>query len=291
MRDSLLVGVVPVCMKLELILMSSFVSVNDVKIAYTLAGQGPCVVFLHGWMCNQSFWREQSELLRRQGYQCLTLDFRGHGQSDVPLESYSVQQLVCDLREVLKSLGIEQMVLVGHSMGGMVAQQFCLEHGEHVVGLVLVTTIAADRDGRLISKRIERDSQHMPFLAAFDRHFDHWFSSSTPMTVRDWVKKEMCLTCESPSLALVRSYGCFDQTGRLQQIGIPTLVIGTESDDSTPASQCRELAELIPQSQFVFIEGCGHFPMVENPQRLLQQLLTFLQEIMPSKKGCEDVQR
>jgi len=264
--------------------MSGFLSVNNVRLAYTLSGQGTCVVLLHGWMCNQSFWSEQSELLVGHGYQCLTLDFRGHGRSEVPTAGYSIKQLVNDLREVLKSLAIDQVVLIGHSMGGMVAQQFSLEHGEQVMGLVLVTTIAADRDNRLISKRIAVDSCHMQFSAAFHRHFDSWFSSSTRDGVRDRAKAQMLLTPADPSLALVRSYGCFDQTDRLGDIHIPTLVIGTESDHSTPASQSRELAELIPKARFVLIEDCGHFPMLENPEKLNQELLCFVRETVHSRR-------
>ncbi len=59
--------------------MSSFLSANNVRLAGTLSGQGTCVVLLNGWMCNQSFWSEQSKLLSGHGYQCLTLDFCGHG--------------------------------------------------------------------------------------------------------------------------------------------------------------------------------------------------------------------
>jgi len=264
--------------------MSGFISVNDVRLAYTLSGQGTCVVLLHGWMCNQSFWSEQSELLVSHGYQCLTLDFRGHGRSEVPTAGYSIKQLVSDLREVLKSLAIDQVVLIGHSMGGMVAQQFSLEHGEQVIGLVLVTTIAADRDNRLISRRIEKDSRETSFSIAFHRHFESWFSSNTREGVRNRVKAQMLLTPADPSLALVRSYGCFDQTDRLGEIRFPTLVIGTAFDHSTPASQSRELAERISKAQLVLIEDCGHFPMVENPERLNQKLLSFVQETTRSRR-------
>jgi len=82
----------------------------------------------------------------------LALDFRGHGKSEVTIAGYSIEQLADDVLKILTAIGIDQVVLVGHSMGGMVAQQFCLNHGEQVMELVLVTTIAAGRENRLVSQ-------------------------------------------------------------------------------------------------------------------------------------------
>lgn len=186
--------------------MSNAISVNGVRYAYTLSGQGGVVVFLHGWMCNQEFWRLQRDFFSSQGCGCLALDFRGHGKSEVTNAGYSIEQLADDVWEILKALNIDQVVLVGHSMGGMVAQQFCLNHAEQVRGLVWVTTLAADRGNRLISKRIELDSRQEKFSVAFDRHFDLWFSNRTSGDVRAWVKTQMRLTPEAPALSLVRSY-------------------------------------------------------------------------------------
>lgn len=264
--------------------MSSSISVNDAMFAYSLSGQGVVVVFLHGWMCNQEFWRLQCDLLSGQGYRCLALDFRGHGKSEVTNAGYSIEQLADDVWEILKALHIDKVVLVGHSMGGMVAQQFCLDHGGQVMGLVLVTTIAADRENRMISKRIEKDSRQEQFPVAFDRHFDLWFSNRTPGDVRDWVKTQMKLTPAGPALALVRSYAGFDQTHRLREIRSPTLVIGTQSDHSTPASQSQELAQFILGSDLVLIDDCGHFPMLEKTEKISQELLAFLQKNEGAKK-------
>lgn len=177
---------------------------------------------------------------------------------------------------ILKALNIDQVVLVGHSMGGMVAQQFCLDHAEQVRGLVLATTLVADRGNRLISKRIELDSRQEILSVAFDRHFDLWFLNRTSGDVRAGVKTQMRLTPELPAQALVRSYAGCDPTDRLQKIRSPTLVIGTQSDHSTSASCSQELAQLIPGSDLVLIDDCGHFPMQEKPEEISRELLAFI---------------
>ena len=255
---------------------SDRIGVNGVQLAYTLCGQGAAVVFLHGWMCNRTFWRRQYQELASRNYRCLAIDFRGHGDSEAPPAGYSIQQLSGDVGATMASLGLERAVIVGHSMGGMVAQHFCLEQPEQTAALVLVATIASDPGDRLISKRIASDACPMGFPRAFDRHFDAWFAPGTPKSVRRWVKTQMRSTPEDLGRALVGAYSRFDLTRRLGEIQRPTLVIGTRSDDSAPPGQSRRLAELIPGAQLALIEDCGHFPMLEKPQQLSRKLLPFL---------------
>ncbi|MDE2667355.1 MAG: alpha/beta fold hydrolase [Acidobacteriota bacterium] len=253
------------------------VEVNGVQMAYTLRGQGADVVFLHGWMCNRTFWQRQCRELAGRNFRCLAVDFRGHGDSEAPAEGYSIEQLAGDLSAMMAALEIGPAVIVGHSMGGMVAQQFCLERPEQTAALVLVATIAADAEDRLISKRIAADARRMSFSGAFDRHFDAWFSPGAPHAVRDWVKRQMRSTPDDLGLQLVDAYSRFDLTRRLGEIIRPTLVIGTRSDDSAPPGQSRRLAELIPGARLALIEDCGHFPMLEKPELLSRALLSFLE--------------
>ena len=94
----------------------------------------------------------------------------------------------------------------------------------------------------------------------------------------------MRLTPAAPALSLVRSYAGFDQTHRLQEIRSPTLVIGTQSDHSTPASCSEELAQLIPGLDLVLIDDCGHFPMQEKTEQISQPLLAFLHKNVAAKR-------
>lgn len=256
---------------------SNLIKVNNVQLAYTLQGHGAGVVFLHGWMCNRTFWQRQSQELTNRNFSCLSIDFRGHGDSETPTDGYSMQQLARDVSAMMIALKFEPAIIVGHSMGGMVAQHICLEQPEQTTALVLVTTIASDPEDRLISKRIASDSRQMGLSLAFDCHFDDWFAPGTPQSVRAWVKTQMRCTSEDVSMALVGDYSRFDLTRRLGEIQQPTLVIGARSDDSTPPSQACHLAELISGSRLALIEDCGHFPMLEKPDPFNWELLPFLE--------------
>ena len=255
--------------------MDKHIRTDGINIAYTLSGRGPAVVLLHGWMCNRKFWKEQIQFLSKT-HQVVAPDFRGHGDSDVPEEGYTIEQLADDVCNVLKGIGVSQAVVVGHSMGGMVAQQFCVSHGDHASGLILVTTIAADPEDRLISKRIEKDALRLGFRDAFLRYFDGWFGPGTDPNVTGWVRDQMLHTPENVGLNLVRSYRRFDLRAHLPNLTIPTLVIGTALDASVVPVESKTLAQLIPGAQLFMIDGSGHFPMLETPQAFNKALREFL---------------
>jgi len=261
------------------------IEANGLRLAYTLCGQGSDVVFLHGWMCNRTFWQRQCRELAGRNFRCTAVDFRGHGDSDTPAGGYSIEQLAADLSAMMATLGIGPAVIVGHSMGGMVAQHFCLERPEQTAALVLVATIASDAEDRLISKRIASDATRMGFARAFDRHFDAWFAPGAPESVRGWVKRQMRATPDDLGLELVSDYSRFDLTGRLGEIRRPALVIGTRSDDSAPPGESRRLAGLIPGARLALIEDCGHFPMLEKPESLSRALLPFLETQAVSREN------
>ena len=248
--------------------------VKGCKIAYTLTGSGRPVVLLHGWMCNRRFWKEQIRFLA-DSHQILAPDLCGHGDSDIPAADYTIERLARDVRGLTESLGMEKMVLVGHSMGGMVAQQFCIHHPGRVSALILVTTIAADVKDRLISKRIAAEAGQTGFRDAFLQHFDGWFGPKTAPGLMRWVRDEMLRTPEVVGLSLVRSYQRFDLRAHLPGIRIPTLVICGGSDASAVPDESRALVDLIPGAQMVQIK-CGHFPMLEKPQTFNRAVEDFL---------------
>ena len=251
------------------------VDVEGVRLDYSLSGGGSWVVLLHGWMCSSAFWRATVESLASGGFRCLCLDFRGHGNSEIPDSGYSIERLSVDVELALDSLGVQSATLVGHSMGGMVAQQLCLERPGLIDRVALVATIAADRGDHLISKRMEAEAGAVGFRAAFDKHFPAWFSREADPAVVAWARREMLRTPEPVALALVRSYRHFDLTHRLEEIGVPALIIGCWSDDSAVPEESRILARKLPDARLERIDRCGHFPMLERPRALSRTLLSF----------------
>ena len=109
---------------------------DDVKIAFTTEGIGePAVVFVHGWSCDRSYWRNQMSLFAEQ-YQVVAIDLAGHGTSGVERDDWTVEAFGGDVAAVVKKLGLEKVVLVGHSMGGPVNIEAARLIPDRVVGLI-----------------------------------------------------------------------------------------------------------------------------------------------------------
>jgi aspartate ammonia-lyase len=252
-----------------------FTTSDGTRIAYTKLGNGPAVVFLHGWMCNRGFWTDQILALSRH-YTCIAVDFRGHGSSSLPEAPCRMAALANDIHELIAYMEISDGVLVGHSMGGMVAQMIASQAPAWMSALVLVTTIAADTSDQLISKRIAQGAESSPFIQAFDDHFPGWFHEDTDPAFVAHTRDEMLRTPDSVALDLVRDYWRFGLTAKLPHVTVPTLVIGGRADNSSPASQAHLLADAIPRALLRVID-CGHFPMIERSEELTGILADFLE--------------
>ena len=101
--------------------MRKTVSRDDVRLSYLDSGSGePPLLFIHGWCCNATFWRYQLPAFEA-GHRVVALDLRGHGESDKPDQDYGIQSFVDDVLWFMDQARLEQPVLVGHSMGGIIA--------------------------------------------------------------------------------------------------------------------------------------------------------------------------
>ena len=126
-----------------------FFQTQGIRLAYDDTGSGLPIVFLHAFPLNRSMWAPQVSALSAQ-FRTIAIDLRGHGESDAPLWSFSLDQYADDVAALLDHLDIPQAVLVGLSMGGYVSLAFSRAYGKRLLGLVLADTRAqADSpDGR-----------------------------------------------------------------------------------------------------------------------------------------------
>jgi pimeloyl-ACP methyl ester carboxylesterase len=243
--------------------------------AYTEAGDGPAVVLIHGWACDRSFWRNQIEALSGV-CRVIAPDFRGHGGSSVPEDGYTLARLAGDIHSLCHDLGTAPFVLVGHSMGGMVAQRYALDHPDDLAGLALVATAAADPEKALVSRQIASVSPTEGFRSAFLRYSRSWFTPDSEPDLVLWLEERMLHTPEHVALKLVAAYGEMDVREELLALYVPTLVIGARGDVSTPVDRSVELSQLIPGASLVTVDKAGHFVQLERPDEVNEALMAFL---------------
>ncbi len=268
--------------------------INGVEINYRESGEGFPLLLIHGFTGNLRNWALQAPVLTR-GFRMVSFDQRGHGHSEKPTrpEDYSLELMAEDAYGLLQHLGIDRCYVVGHSMGGMVAQHLALAHPEPVRALMLVDTAAEvttsmrTRDGaRLIE--IARDEG---MEAVFEEQL-----RVNPMAeqIRDqpqllglWrqqfllTSREAYIHCAS---AIVNREPLLDM---LHAIEVPTLIICGENDDPMVEAS-RQMHERIAGSELVIIPGAGHTPQIERApefNRVLSDFLTRVHEGVATTGG------
>ena len=236
---------------------------RDVTIGDTfvrISGQGFPLVFVHGFTTTSEFWRKQVEEFSK-AYRVIRINLPGHGASPAPTSrSYCLEDFVEDVARVFRELSIEKAVLIGLSMGGIVAQKFALKYGHLLKALVLVDTTAHG---------IGPDATDDAFLAVADKQgykkavqdlSDISFSSSASPALLEWARREVIQTPEFVARAAVRSLNDADTRGSL----------------SKPPQESEILAKGISDSTLALIPGAGHFSMLENPVAFNRILRGFL---------------
>jgi 3-oxoadipate enol-lactonase len=239
---------------------------------------GPAVVFINGLGTDISLWDEVIALLP-EGLRLVTYDMRGHGASDVPSAPYSMGALVSDCETVMDHLQIKDAVLVGVSLGGMVAQGLATKRLDLVRGLVLSNTAARIATTEIWQARMDQiiSEGYENYAAAtvirqFGRHNKDHPAVPKIRAVLMATPVEGWAGCA----AAIAGTDFYTSTAALT---LPTLAIAGSNDGSTPPDLVRETAELIKGSKFHLMRGAGHLPMAEKPEEYATILTDFLDQI------------
>jgi pimeloyl-ACP methyl ester carboxylesterase len=263
------------------------VGAGGVRIHYRVVGDGTDnVVLVQGLGLSSRFWFEQPELLREdraRSYRVLTLDNRGTGQSDKPRPPYRMGHMADDVIAVMDAAGMRRAVVVGISMGGMIAQHVALRHPKRVDGLVLLATTPGLPHGRLPGPGALATLLSMPFLVKRDglRFLAKILLTEDQVAnaaelMSDW---PAALRAERvPPLAFVGQLTAIllHSTGfRLPKLDIPVVVVGAEQDVLVPAACSRTLAALIPHAELEMLSATAHgIPIADRDvvRRALERL-------------------
>jgi 3-oxoadipate enol-lactonase len=256
-------------------------AVNGVSLAVDVRGDGPAILFVHGYPLDRTIWAPQLEAL--DGWRRIAPDLRGMGESDAPDLGYGIATYAEDLIALLDALSVQRAVVAGLSMGGYVAFELLRRWRERVNGLVLINTRAeADtpdgrrgRDGAAYRAR-----EHGARAIADDMLPDMLAPGSCERepALPERVRRVMTRT---PVAGIVGALCAMrdrpDSTGLLAELeGVPTLVIAGAEDKIIPLDKARALADRIPGAQFAVIPGAGHLPTLESPEATTRALRTFL---------------
>jgi pimeloyl-ACP methyl ester carboxylesterase len=247
--------------------------INGVGLYYELHGEGEPIIFLHGWLDDCTVWNPQVEPLTKK-HMVISYDHRGHGRSDKPDYVYSVKTLANDLHALMQELDVGKSVVVGHSLGGMTALTFSLNHPDKVSRLVIVGTTAKTpflMSAQAVLRYIipYRTFVQLAQKSGYYKPSDQLISNSLDMAMN--VPKYAAYSCLRE---FTRNY---DLRHKVSKIEVPTLIVVGEKDKNTPMAASQYLNEQIGDSILRIIPDCGHEVMVEKPTEFSQVLGEFIE--------------
>jgi non-heme chloroperoxidase len=250
-----------------------------------------CIVLSHGVTIDSRVWVKQFESLPARGLRVVAFDTRGHGESRCGDTGHSIENLAWDVRTVLDELDLHNVILVGHSMGGVAAQAFAVQFPEiaraRVQGLVLLSSLAktqvsATRRLRCAAERVSDRLELARVMANPDLGLmlARLGFGRDPVASHVELARQMLLECPTDTgREAVRALLGMDLTPDLPRIELPTLVIGGTADLLTPPAEARRMARLIPGARLVLLERAGHMIMLERADALDELLLDFAREL------------
>lgn len=260
-------------------------SINGVALHYADEGpaDAPAMVFANSLGTDLRIWDPLLPHLPA-GWRHLRFDKRGHGLSGGASggasggdAAWSIDDLTDDLAALMDRRGVRDAVIVGLSVGGLIAIGLAAKRPDLVRALVLCDTAAKIGDAAIWNPRIEA-VEAGGMAAILEPTLGRWFTErfrSDPARLSPW---RLMLARADPAgyVATCRAIRDADYRERASALTVPALAVAGEADGSTPPEVVRAMAESIPGCGFEIVEGAGHIPNVEQPERLARLIGAFV---------------
>lgn len=258
------------------------ISADGVPIHYEVYGTGrPALLFVHGWTCDRSYWGRQIGRFARQ-YQVVAVDLAGHGESGLDRQAWTIPAFGEDVAAVVDKLGLEQVVLIGHSMGGPVIIEAARQMPDRVVGLVGADTY---RNVGQAWTQEQIDEILAPFRANFTeasrQYVRNMFIPESDRALVEHIVADM--SASPPEVGVGAMAGNRSNAGNLaaalQQVKAPIVAINSDyrPNDIGSAQRCGIKVR--------FMSGVGHFVMMEDAETFN----SLLEEVIKEFAGAEAI--
>jgi 3-oxoadipate enol-lactonase len=259
---------------------------NGLTIHYALQGTGDGIplVFVNALGTDLRIWDGVVPHLMDY-HPLLRFDKRGHGLSDCPPAPYTIHDFSTDLLRLLEQLEISQAILVGISVGGMVAMDFAASWPERVYSMVLCDTAPVIGTADLWNDRINKLREHgMEFMAEsiLARWFLPAFKEKSPAVYQGYYNMLTRMPVEGYT-GTCEAIRDADLTEAARTIRVPTLILCGTEDVSTPPGLVSGLVDLMPDADYQEIPGAGHSTCIEQPDAVARQIARFLRTSFANK--------
>ena len=262
---------------------AAFAETTDgTRLAYWTEGSGDPVVLVHGLSGSHDLWEHQVPALAER-YQVITIDVRGHGESDNPSGPWDVPTLAGDLVALLDHLGLERAVLVGLSMGGGISQTTAILYPERVRALALLSTSSSFPESTRERFRHRAEVAEREGLAKLvESMVVRWFTPEFAAAHPDAVDRERAAVLANDPRSFAnscRANAARDWTGELDRITCPVLVLAGAGDPGSAVGNAEIFGRELRDAEVHVVDGASHLLPIEQPERTNQLLRAFLDRL------------
>lgn len=254
---------------------------NTAHLAYIRDGKGVPLVLLHPIGLDHSFWRGVIAALDGS-FDICAFDLTGHGGSAACMDGVTIEDLAADLAATMRADGLGSAIVVGCSLGGMVAQALAIAAPDLAQGLVLANTNFIQTEAGRTAMRARADEARKGMAQIAPGTLDRWFTPDVVAANTQGVAHIRRVLLASDALSHARCWeaiGDLDLAAGLPAITVPALVVAGGDDRSIPLEKSRALAEALPQGALHVIAGAGHLTPFERPGEFADLVKAFAEKI------------
>ena len=272
---------------------SSIENRENIKLYYEDYGTGDPVILIHGWPLSAQMWEYQTQVLVEAGHRVIAYDRRGFGRSDKPWSGYDYDTLAKDLNDLITGLDLENVTIVGFSMGGGEVSRYIGNYGtSKLKKAALVSSVAAFMlktddnpdgvpqetfDGFKAAVRKDR----LGFLKDFGNNFVNYDDNKDKISEAQVHFNWSIAAGASPkgTLDCITSFGTTDFRADLEKFDIPTLIIHGDADQVVPIKPSGEqAASIVKGSRYEVIKGAPHGLVFTHTEEVNKILIDFLKD-------------
>ena len=255
---------------------SKFAKLDGAKIHYVNYGKGKdALVLIHGWTMNADNWRDQIPDLASR-YHVIAIDLPGHGQSDKPQVSYTMDYFARAVEAVMKDAKAKRAVLVGHSMGTPVARQFYRKYPQKTLGIVIVDGVLRPLAEKAMMDRMIEGFRAPTYKQVIDQMLTSMRGPSLPAEAMARITASASSTPQYVVVSAMEGMADPAIWGD-DKINVPVLAIMARNPFYPP--NIEEISRgLAPNIDFRMWEGVGHFVMMDKPKEFNEAVIGFLEK-------------
>lgn len=260
------------------------ISYDKENIAYSVYGSGNrALIFIHGWSCDSRYWVKQLQKFAKN-HKVITIDLGGHGNSSSSRLDYTINSFAKDIQAVIEQEVVDNIILIGHSMGGAVVATTARLLPDKVKGIIGVDTF---HDISLNISQKDLDVAIKPFEESYNKTMRTFVASlfiqKTNEDLKRWISRDMASAMKPIAISaysnFIEQYKTGESSTVFDNINVPVITINA---NFWPTNE-KGNKNTIKHYQSIYIEGTGHFPMLEKPTQFNLLLEQAIQSISPTK--------